>query len=149
MLKKHLLFLFTFHLSLFTFHVLHAASTEDVIKQVQSTYDSAQDVSSDFVQKVKIAALERDVEKTGRALFRKPGKLFVEYEGEEGRLYISDGKKLWIYEKGDTQVNVFPVGPKTMPEEALAFLGGLGDLRQQFRVSPLNPTEKKNIKANE
>jgi len=145
MFKKTILSLVTFHLLT---SPLHAASVEEVIRQVQATYDSAQDVASEFVQKVKIKALERDVEKTGKAYFKKPGKLYVEYEGEEGRLYISDGKKLWIYEKGDTQVNVYPVGPKTMPEEALAFLGGLGDLRKQFRVSSLNSTEKKNIKAN-
>jgi outer membrane lipoprotein-sorting protein len=141
--------IFLFLLSHSPFPLLHAASTDEVIRQVQTTYDSAQDVSSEFVQKVKIAALERDVEKAGKAFFKKPGKLYVEYEGEDGRLYVSDGKKLWVYEKGDTQVNVYPVNAGTMPEEALAFLGGLGDLKKQFRVSALNPTERKTIKANE
>lgn len=143
-----LIFIFPLFLFPLSFPPLHAATTEEVIQQVQATYDKAEDVSSEFIQKVNIKALEREVEKRGRAYFKKPGKLYVEYEGEEGRLYVSDGKKLWIYEKGDTQVNVYKVGPQTMPEEALAFLGGLGDLRKQFRVSGLNPTEKKNIKAN-
>ncbi|MFO1518081.1 MAG: outer membrane lipoprotein carrier protein LolA [bacterium] len=143
MLKKIIVLSCLILLSKFSY----AANTEEVIRQVQSTYEGAQDVSSQFVQKVKIAALERDVEKTGKALFKKPGKLWVEYEGEEGRLYVSDGKKLWVYDKGDSQVNVYPVNPQTMPEEALAFLGGLGNLRAQFRVSALSDNEKKIIKA--
>jgi outer membrane lipoprotein carrier protein len=126
-----------------------ASSTDEVISQVQSTYDSAQDVSSEFTQKVKIPALEREVEKMGKAYFKKPGKFYVEYEGEDGRLYVSDGKKLWVYEKGDSQVNVYPLNSGTMPEEALAFLGGLGDLKRQFKVSPLSAAEQKSIKANE
>ncbi len=149
MQRKSLFYIFSLFLFPFSLSPLHAASIEEVIQQVQATYDKAQEVGSRFVQKVKVAALEREVEKTGKAFFKKPGRLRVEYEGEEGRLYVSDGKKLWVYDTGDTQVNVYSVGPKTMPEEALAFLGGLGNLRAQFRVSGLNPTERKNIKANE
>lgn len=126
----------------------HAASTEEVIKQVQATYDQASDVSSEFIQKVKIASLEREVEKKGKALFKKPGKLRVEYDGEEGRLYVSDGKKMWLYEKGDTQVQVFNMSSQTIPDEALTFLGGMGNLRAQFRVSGLSDNEKKSISAN-
>ncbi len=121
------------------------APTDEIVRQVQSTYQKAQDASSEFVQKVKIAALGRQIEKTGKTFFKKPGKLRVEYDGEEGRLYLSDGKKLWLYDKGDTQVNVYPVNSSTLPEETLAFLGGLGDLKKQFRVSALSTSEKKNL----
>src|SRR4029453_14572922 len=100
-----------------------AATTDEVLEKVQSVYDGARDVSSEFVQKVTITAVEREVEKSGAAIFKKPGKLRVEYEGDDGRLYISDGKKLWIYEKGDTQVTVYPANPDTRREEPVAFLG--------------------------
>jgi outer membrane lipoprotein carrier protein len=128
---------------------LPASTTGEIVRQVQMTYEKANDVSSEFVQKVRVAALERDIEKTGKALFKKPGKLRVEYEGEEGRLYVSDGKKLWVYEKGDTQVNVYPVNPDTLPEEALAFLGGLGNLRTHFRPSALTKNERKTLKVSD
>jgi outer membrane lipoprotein carrier protein len=144
--KKLLLFsLFVLFFSPFA----HAATTEEIIRQVQAVYDGARDVSSEFVQKVRVAALEQDIEKTGAAQFKKPGKLRVNYEGEEGRLYVSDSKKLWIYDMGDTQVNVYNVGPRTMPEEALAFLGGLGNLRAQFRVSAVTDNERKTMKLSE
>lgn len=145
MIMKNYLFIFT--ILLFP-SLCFASLTEEVIKQVQSTYDQANDVSSEFNQQVLIKALERKVEKTGKASFKKPGKLRVEYEGDDGKLYLSDGKKLWVYEKGDTQVSVYKVSPQTMPEEALAFLGGLGNLRAQFRVSGLSENEKKSITAN-
>jgi len=145
MLKKFLILFIVVFIS----SEVRAASVEEILGQVQAVYDGAQDVSSEFVQKVRIAALERDVEKSGTAQFKKPGRLRVEYEGEEGRLYVSDGKKLWIYEKGDTQVNVYPVNAETMPEEALAFLGGLGNLKAQFRVSAVAEKERKKLKLSE
>ncbi|MBL7685458.1 MAG: outer membrane lipoprotein carrier protein LolA [Deltaproteobacteria bacterium] len=123
--------------------------TEEVIQKVQATYEKAQDVSSQFVQKVKIASLEKEVEKIGKALFKKPGMFKVDYgDDSEGRVYLSNGKKLWVYDKGDTQVQVYPVSSKTIPEEALSFLGGLGNLRAQFKVNPLNEKELQATKAN-
>jgi len=144
-MKKAVFILTSFFLSC---NLWAASSTEEIIKQVQGTYDKAVDVSSEFTQKVQIKSLEREVEKTGKALFEKPGKLRVEYSGEEGKLYVSDGKKMWVYEKGDTQVQVFNMSAQTIPEEAMAFLGGLGNLRAQFRVSGLSDNEKKSITAN-
>ncbi len=118
---------------LFSFISL-SATPDEIARQVQATYEKAQNVSSAFTQKVKIEALEREIEKSGEVTFQKPGKLRVEYTGDRGRLYVSDGKKLWVYEKGDSQVNVYQVTPKTLPEETLAFLGGLGNLNKQFTV---------------
>lgn len=125
-----------------------AASIEPLIQAVQKTYNGATDVKSDFTQQTFIPSLERTVEKTGRTLFQKPGKFRVEYAGEQGRLYVSNGKKLWIFESGDSQVRVFPANNETIPEEALSFLGGLGDLKAQFQVKTLSPAEYEKTKAN-
>lgn len=123
------------------------ATTQEIIQKVQKTYENAQDVSSEFSQKIVISSLEKEIEKTGKTIFKKPGKLYVEYDGDDGKLYISDGKKLWIYEKGDNQVDLYSVSAQMLPEEALAFLGGLGNLSAQFKVSSLNKKELQRIKA--
>lgn len=115
----------------------------NLVHQIQSTYESAKDISSTFVQKVKIAALEREVEKTGKTFFKKPGKMRIEYDGKDGRQYISNGKILWIYEPGDSQVQVQALKEGGLPQEALAFLGGLGNLEKQFQVRPPTPAERK------
>ncbi len=125
----------------------YAITTEKIVQNVQKTYENAQDVSSEFSQKIVISSLEKEIEKTGKTIFKKPGKLYVEYDGEDGKLYVSDGKKLWIYEKGDNQVDVYSVSAQMLPEEALAFLGGLGNLSAQFKVSSLNKNELQKIKA--
>lgn len=125
---------------------LFATSPEEIVRQVQAVYEKAQDVSSEFSQKIEIKSLERTIEKTGKAFFKKPGKLKVEYDGEEGRSYTSDGSRLWIYDKGDTQVNVYKVSGETLPEEALAFLGGLGNIREQFKVSAPTANDRKSLK---
>ncbi|HEX5035368.1 MAG TPA: outer-membrane lipoprotein carrier protein LolA, partial [bacterium] len=66
------------------------------------------------------------------------------YEGEGGRNYLSDGKTLWIFESGDSQVQKMDVGETDMPAEALSFLGGLGRLKRErqdlgwMELTPLN-----------
>ncbi|MBF0491907.1 MAG: outer membrane lipoprotein carrier protein LolA [Deltaproteobacteria bacterium] len=121
---------------------LRASSLEQSIQQIQATYEKATDVSSEFTQKIQVQSIGREIEKAGKTFFKKPGKFKVSYDGEEGRDYISNGKKLWVYDKGDTQVNVYGVSAKTIPEEALSFLGGLGNLRAQFRVSAVTQEEQ-------
>ncbi len=143
-MKKIILFvLFSFSI----FSPLHAASLEENIQQIQSTYDKAQDVSSEFTQKIEVKSIGRELEKEGKTFFKKPGKFKVEYNGEEGRVYVSNAKKLWVYDKGDTQVNVYEVTANTIPEEALSFLGGLGNLRAQFKVTALSKSEQANLKV--
>lgn len=89
------------------------------------------------------------MEKKGKTFFKKPGKIKVEYSGESGRVYVSNGKKLWVYDAGDTQVNVYEVNAETIPEEALTFLGGLGNLRAQFKVSAVSKEEKTHLDIGE
>lgn len=143
-MKKIILFVL---ISFSIFSPLHAASLEESIQQIQSTYDKAQDVSSEFTQKIEVKSIGRELEKEGKTFFKKPGKFKVEYNGEEGRVYVSNAKKLWVYDKGDTQVNVYEVTANTIPEEALSFLGGLGNLRAQFKVTALSKIEQSNLKV--
>src|SRR5690606_35883412 len=95
--------------------------------RVQAAYEATRDLSMDFVQETYVEVLERKVKKRGRALFQKPGKFAISYEGKKGREYLCDGKTLWIYRNGDKQVEVYGVNNERVPAEALSFLGGLGN----------------------
>src|SRR5690606_20872196 len=78
--------------------------------------------------------------------FKKPGKMAIRYHGEGGRNYLSDGKTLWIFETGDSQVQKMRVDESTLPAEALSFLGGLGRLQRDFAVEEVDPKKWKALK---
>ena len=121
---------------------LQAAAEEPVsalADRVQALYEGAQDLSMEFEQKTYVAVLEKEVSKKGSARFKKPGKMAIRYEGEGGRNYLSDGKSLWIFETGDSQIQSMAVDESNMPAEALTFLGGLGRLKRDFAVEAVDP----------
>ena len=116
-------------------------------QKVQRAYEATPDLSMDFTQKTYVAILEREDSKKGSAKFKKPGKFSISYEGAHGRQYISNGKTLWIYEQGDPQVQSIPLSEDTIPAEALSFLGGLGNLKNDFAVEEVDPKKWEQLKA--
>lgn len=114
--------------------------------RVQKTYEGASDLSIAFTQKTYVAVLEKEVSKKGQALFKKPGKLAIRYEGERGRNYLGDGKTLWVFESGDPQVEKIPLNEESIPAEALSFLGGLGQLKRDFAVEDVDPKKWATLK---
>lgn len=126
--------------------VARAQDAGALADRVQRTYEQAGDLSIDFTQKTYVAVLEKEVSKKGKAQFKKPGKLAIRYEGARGRNYQSDGKTLWIFESGDSQVEKIPLDEESLPAEALSFLGGLGNLKRDFAVEEVDPKKWQTLK---
>lgn len=105
-----------------------------VLEKLKSTYQQSNSWNADFSQATYVEVLGREVKKNGEIYLKKPGKMKIDYKGERGKSYISNGQKLWIYTEGDTQVQVFKKISSVVSTEALAFLQGLGDLEKEFRI---------------
>ncbi len=127
-------------------HFADALEIAGLVEQIQKTYEKADDLSMSFVQKTYVALLEREVQKKGEAQFKKPGKFVIHYAGGRGRNYVSNGKKLWIYESGDQAVSVTDLSQEGIPPEALSFLGGLGNLKKDFAVEEVDPKKAGTLK---
>ena len=123
-----------------------ATSAASFADRIQATYEKAEDISIDFVQKTYVAVLEKEVKKKGEAKFKKPGKLAIAYAGVGGRHYVSDGKSLWYYEAGDSQVQKVKLDEESISPEALSFLGGLGQLKRDFAVEEVEAGKLKELK---
>jgi len=143
--------IFIFALSLgFLSRALPAQTTVSVLAdRVQQTYEQATDLSIEFNQKTYVALLDREVAKKGKALFKKPGKMSIRYEGDRGRSYLSDGKTLWISEEGDPAAQAYALNEDNVPAEALSFLGGLGRLKRDFAVEEVDPKKWAQLKRDQ
>lgn len=141
-LKAFLIFLLIF----FSSQIKAETSLPVAIEKIQKYYDGFQDIQTSFTQKIKLKTFDKEVNKQGMTAFKKPGKFKVEYLGENARLYLSNGKKLWIYQKGEKQVQSYVLNDKSVPSETLAFLGGLGKIEKDFKISFVTPKEKNDFK---
>jgi outer membrane lipoprotein carrier protein len=119
------------------------ARAASLIDQVQDVYRLTETFRANFVQKTHIAALDRDVEERGELSFSKPGKFSIRYQGDRERNYISDGKTLWIYRPRDKEVEVYEKVNDMVSREALAFLGGLGEMTKEFKSSKVSEDQIK------
>lgn len=105
-----------------------------VVDRVQRRYDGAQDFRARFNQTLTSAVLNRKTQSTGEVLLKKPGLMRWNYRTPEERMYLSDGKLLWLYEPEDSQAFKQDLKSSQLPA-ALAFLTGSGKLAEQFEVT--------------
>jgi outer membrane lipoprotein carrier protein len=113
----------------------HTAFAGGLADRVQAAYRKTDSFRADFTQQTKIEVLDRDVEESGELLFAKPGKFSIQYKGKNEREYLSDANTLWIYHPKDKEVEVIENVRDMVSKEALVFLGGLGEMTQEFKVS--------------
>ena len=112
-----------------------------LVEKVQGTYQRMDNFRAEFVQKTKVEILNRAIEEKGEILFSRPGRFLIHYQGARERKYISDGKTLWIYHPREKELEVFKNVNKIVTPEALAFLGGLGEMQKEFQVRERNGSE--------
>lgn len=121
-------------------------SAEEVARLVQSFYDRTQVFEADFEQRQYTRLYDRTEEAKGKVVFKKPGKMRFDYEGENGQVFVSDGKELKIYqppEEGEDrgQLIVRRLEEDQLPE-VFAFLTGTGNLLEDFEVRLLDEARK-------
>jgi outer membrane lipoprotein carrier protein len=84
------------------------ASSDAVINKVQSRYNSAQTLSVQFSETYSVLGHERQPE-TGTLVLRKQGKMRWDYAHPEGKVFVSDGKEVFLYTARDNRVEKVPI----------------------------------------
>lgn len=123
-MKKMLLILWLF----FTPTLGHAA----LASSVESHYKTLNSWRANFIQTTFIEVLNDNIQKQGAISVLRPDKIHIEYTNPK-KVYVSDGKKLWIY-SDDATAWEFNRPKKIISEEALSFLSGLKELSTLFDV---------------
>jgi outer membrane lipoprotein carrier protein len=103
--------------------------------RVQDAYRKTDSFSAKFTQKTMVELLDRETTESGELVFAKPGRFSIHYEGKRERQYLSDGDTLWIYHPKEKEVEVVNDVQDLVSREALVFLGGLGEMTKEFKVS--------------
>jgi outer membrane lipoprotein carrier protein len=109
------------------------SATDHLINQVQDRYNRAHTLSVHFVEEYSILGRSRPAE-SGTLSLRKQGKMRWDYSRPQGKLFISDGKEVFLYTARDNRVEKVPLKDTEDMRAPLAFLLGRLDLRKEFRA---------------
>jgi outer membrane lipoprotein carrier protein len=109
-----------------------APSADTLIKQVQDRYNNIRTLSVNFVETYSLLGHRRPPE-TGTLTLRKQGKMRWDYTRPAGKLFISDGKTVYLYTAADNRVEKVPLKDTEDMRVPLAFLLGKLDMKKEFR----------------
>jgi len=105
---------------------------EELLARVQENY-RGQSMSARFEQRQETRPGMAPKIGTGSWSMEAPGRLRVEYDGS-GRVLVTDGEKLYWYLPAEKQVHVRRQDELAQRGNALLYLSGQGDLREDFAV---------------
>jgi outer membrane lipoprotein carrier protein len=108
-----------------------ADPTATLINKVQSRYNDARTLSVDFVEQYGVLGRQR-VPEEGTLTLRKEGKMRWDYTRPAGKVFVSDGKNVFLYTAGDKRVEKVPIKDTEDMRAPLAFLLGQLDLKKEF-----------------
>lgn len=110
-----------------------AADLDRVVDGLQKRYASVKQFSADFVQIYRSRDIER-VER-GQVYMKKPGKMRWEYREPEEKLFVSDGKRVYLYLPQEQQVQIRDFSADEAQSAPILFLLGRGELAKEFEPS--------------
>lgn len=105
-----------------------------LVQDIENHYQKHQSWQAGFSQTTFIEMLNQNLTRQGTILAARPGKLRVEYLTDPKKIYLSDGKKLWVYKEDEDTAAQFDNLGQVVHKEALSFLSGLENLSQIFDV---------------
>lgn len=117
-----------------------APTAAEVVESIQAFYESTLDFQASFSQVYKNKLYDEEKKSTGKVYLKRPGKMRWEYKKPTEKLFVSDGKTLWVYEAEPNQVFKQDLASSDLPT-AISFLMGEGDLEKDFTYK-LVPNEK-------
>ncbi len=116
-------------------------SLDEVIQRVEKHY-SVSGFTAQFFQTSSIKAMEITDSASGRAFFKRSGKMRWEYETPDRQIIITDAKTLWVFRPEDNQVMIGKAPSFFKGGKGFSFLSDMKVIRQKFDMVLEKETEE-------
>lgn len=93
-------------------------------------YNGLRSLQADFTEVYKGAGIERT--ESGTLLLKKPGKMRWEYRSPKEKLFVSDGKNVWLYIPDQRQARKMVLKKLEDLRSPIAFLLGKSNLMKEL-----------------
>ena len=107
------------------------AGLDALLKSVESRYNKAKTLQVLFTETYTPNGRGARIE-SGTLLLRKPGRMRWEYSQPKGKLFVCDGKDLWLYTPADNRVEKMKMQVTDDLRAPLAFLLGKLNFQKEF-----------------
>jgi len=108
------------------------SNLNNLLDKVESRYNRTKTLQVLFTEQYTPPGAIRRTE-SGTLLLRKPGKMRWDYAQPKGKLFLSDGKYLWIYTPADNHAQKMKFKESDDMRAPLAFLLGKLHFEKEFR----------------
>jgi outer membrane lipoprotein carrier protein len=108
-----------------------AIEVDKILKGVEDRYNKTQSLQATFTETFNLHG-RKTVEK-GELFLRKPGRMRWQYAQPAGKLFISDGKYIYLYTPSSNQAERMPFKETEDLRAPLAFLLGRLHFQDDFR----------------
>ncbi len=108
------------------------AGLDSLLKQVETRYNKAKTLQVVFTETYTPVGRPRRTE-SGTLALQKPGKMRWDYSDPKGKLFVSDGKFLWLYTPADNRAEKMKLKESDDMRAPLAFLLGKLNFKKEFR----------------
>ena len=109
-----------------------------MLKGIEQRYNSAKTLQVQFSETYSISGRPRKSE-SGWLTLRKPGRMRWDYTAPAGKLFLSDGKSVYLYTPEAHRVEKAPLKESEDMRAPLAFLLGKLDFIKEFRDFDVKP----------
>ena len=114
------------------------AALDALLKGVETRYNRAKTLQVLFHEDYTPPGRPKRTE-SGRLTLRKPGRMRWDYDQPKGKLFVSDGKYLWLYTPLENRAERMKLKESDDMRAPLAFLLGKLDFQKEFRNLQAKP----------
>jgi len=111
-----------------------ATVAASAVAQLRQFVDASRSAQGEFEQTVRSASGRKPQQASGSFVFARPGKFRWSYDRPYPQLLVSDGDKLWSWDRDLNQVTVKRLGD-ALGSTPAAILAGSGDLDRDFELA--------------
>ncbi|MBW1724456.1 MAG: outer membrane lipoprotein carrier protein LolA [Deltaproteobacteria bacterium] len=109
-------------------------SLDDIIEKIEKRY-SVPGFSAQFFQTSTIKAMEITDSASGKAFFKRPGKMRWEYETPDRQIIMTDNETLWIFRPEDNQVMIGKAPSFFEGGKGFSFLSDMKLIKNKFSIA--------------
>jgi outer membrane lipoprotein carrier protein len=109
-----------------------------LLKGVEQRYNRAKTLQIQFTESYSVQGQARKSE-SGELTLRKPGRMRWDYTAPPGKLFLSDGKEVYLYTPDAHRVEKMPLKESEDMHAPMAFLLGKLDFAKEFRDFEVKP----------
>ena len=114
------------------------AALDRLLKGVEARYNKAKTLQVVFHEDYTPLGRPRRSE-SGTLLLRKPGRMRWDYDQPKGKLFVSDGKFMWLYTPAENRAEKMKLQESDDMRAPLAFLLGKLNFQKEFRNLQAKP----------